>query len=54
MSRPPAAVEIIYATEVDESLRDERFRSPPVSGTSQTVTRRLMEVIRCTPVRNEA
>jgi hypothetical protein len=50
----PAVVEIVHAAEVDESLRDERFRSPPVSNTSQTLTRRLMEVIRCTPVRNEA
>jgi hypothetical protein len=50
----PAVVEIVHAAEVEESLRDERFRSPPVSNTSQTLTRRLMEVIRCSPVRNEA
>ena len=42
----PTVVEIVHAAEVDESLRDERFRSPPVSNTSQTLTRRLMEVIR--------
>jgi hypothetical protein len=33
---------------------DERGRSPRLSNTSQTVTRRPMEVIRHTPVRNEA
>jgi hypothetical protein len=50
----PAVVEIVHAAEVEASLRDERFRSPPVSNTSQTLTRWLMEVIGCTPVRNEA
>jgi hypothetical protein len=34
--------------------RSEYRRSPRMSNISQTVTRRLMEVIRCTPVRNEA
>jgi hypothetical protein len=50
----PAVFEIVHAAEVDESLRDERFRSPPVSNTSQTLTRRLMEVIGCTPITHEA
>jgi hypothetical protein len=33
---------------------DEPGRSPRLSNTPQTVTRSLMEVIRCTPVRNKA
>ena len=50
----PAIVEIVHAAEVEESLRDEGLRSPPVSNTSQTLTRRLIEVTRYTPVKNEA